>query len=441
MSELTGEQRRAHDGIVQALKHGNALLQGGPGVGKTFTTREIVRTLQNQGYSVGCAASTNKAAQVLTNALDIDGMEGTTIHKALGLRLEESMGRTRLVPGGEASLPEFDVMLIDETSMLNDEVIDHIEQQAGGGGGSELDDLFGASSQKAGTRILYIGDVAQLPPVNQPIVARPFRDPNVKRFTLTRVMRQKEGSAILPLLAAIRGYIDEEALLSVDAFSETDLPDLRIVTRDRMGQTLDQLATHTDGDNLVIGWTNAVVDAANQEMRLRRYGEPALKADFLPGETVLMRKPVVMNMKTLATVGETFQINSVDLLDREFDLSGGSFETIRYWSLELEGLTRVAINVVDRGSAAGWTRVLNYRRAEALSAGTPEAWREFYATRDWADDVQTHHSITAHRSQGSTYKRVVVDAHDILRNPDHVEAARCLYVAASRPSQHLTLVF
>lgn len=441
MNNLTEEQHRAHDGVVQALKHGNAMLQGGPGVGKTFTTREIVRTLQGQGYVVGCAASTNKAANVLTNALGIKGMAGTTIHKALGLRLEESMGRTRLVPGGEATLPSFDVMLIDESSMLNDEVVDHIEAQAGGVGGSDLDDVFGASARKAGTRILYIGDVAQLPPVNQGIVARPFRDPSVQRFTLTRVMRQKEGSAILPLLAAIRNYIDDELPLGVGAFAETDLPDLRIVTRDHMGRALDELAAHTDGENLAIGWTNAVVDAANQEMRIRRYGEQALRADYLAGETVLMRKPVMTGMKTLASVGETFEIQGAELCDMEFDVAGNSFETIRYWALDLVGLPRVAINVVDRGSMAGWKRVLDYRRAEALSAGTSEGWKDFYATRDWAADLQTHHAITAHRSQGSTYTRVVVDAADILKNPDHVEAARCLYVACSRPSQHLTLVF
>jgi ATP-dependent exoDNAse (exonuclease V) alpha subunit len=442
MHNLTEEeQQRAHDGVVQALKHGNALLQGGPGVGKTFTTREIVRTLQEQGYVVGCAASTNKAASVLTNALGIKGMAGTTIHKALGLRLEESMGRTRLVPGGEASLPSFDVMLIDEASMLDDEVVDHIEAQAGGGGSSELDDVFGASARKAGTRILYIGDVAQLPPVGQGIVARPFRDPAVKRFTLTQVMRQKAGSAILPLLAAIRNHIDDELPLGVGAFAETELPDLRIMTRDHMGRALDELATYTDGDSLVIAWTNAVVDAAGQEMRIRRYGEQALRADYLPGETVLMRKPVMAGMQTLASVGELFEIQSAALCDREFDTAGNSFETVRYWALNLVGLPGVAINVVDRGSLAGWKRVLDYRRVEALSAGTSGAWQHFYTTRDWACDLQTHHAITAHRSQGSTYTRVVVDAADILKNPDHVEAARCLYVACSRPSQHLTLVF
>jgi len=45
--------------------------------------------------------------------------------------------------------------------------------------------------------------------------------------------------------------------------------------------------------------------------------------------------------------------------------------------------------------------------------------------------------MTVHKSQGSTFENVFVDAEDILANPNREEALRCLYVAVSRASHNV----
>jgi exodeoxyribonuclease-5 len=440
---LTHEQRAAHDGVVAALDDGNACLTGGPGVGKTFTTRAIVETLQRQGKHVGAAASTNKAAAVLSEALGDDNIQATTIHKLCGLRVDENHGTTKLTQTGESQLPQFDVVLIDETSMLDDTLLDIVEAQTACGQSDEFDEIFGEGvDAPASTRILYIGDKNQLNPVNQPFIARPFRTPDLARFELTKIMRQQAGSNIVDLLQPIRDHIEHGAVLTAGAFSSTELHDLRITSRDAMAAQLDRLAYDEDGDNLFIGWTNRVVDEANQAIRVLRFGARAVNSDFLAGETVMLRAPQVVSNFIAANTGECFTVTSAELCHETY-LLGDHAECVRYWQIEVENHAP-GFRVVDRASRAGWMTILNYKRSAALSANPTNrtaVWRDYYATRDSMADLQTRAAITSHRSQGSTYDRVVVDAADILRNPNTEEAARCLYVACSRPRSHLTLVF
>jgi exodeoxyribonuclease-5 len=440
---LTAEQKAAHDGAVAALDDGNACLTGGPGVGKTFTTRAIVETLQRQGKRVGAAASTNKAAAVLSDALGDGNIVASTIHKMCGLRVDENHGTTTLTQTGESQLPQFDVVLIDETSMLDDALLDVVESQTACTQSDEFDAIFGeGGGARMDTRILYIGDKNQLNPVHQPFIARPFRTPNLARFELTKIMRQQAGSNIVDLLQPIRDHIEHGAVLTAGAFSATELDDLRITSRDAMGDQLDRLAHDDAGDNLFIGWTNRVVDEANQAIRVRRFGARAVNSDFLPGEIIMMRAPHMVDNRIVANTGECFTVQAAELCRESYQL-GEHAECVRYWNIETEAHSH-NLRVIDRASRAGWLTILNYKRSVALSANAANrnaAWRDFYATRDSMADLQTRAAITSHRSQGSTYDRVVVDAADILRNPNTDEAARCLYVACSRPRSHLTLVF
>jgi hypothetical protein len=66
-------------------------------------------------------------------------------------------------------------------------------------------------------------------------------------------------------------------------------------------------------------------------------------------------------------------------------------------------------------------------------------WKEFWAYVESFHKVRHAYAQTAHRAQGSTYKRAFVSWRDILANPNRPEALRCLYVAATRPRKELYL--
>lgn len=49
------------------------------------------------------------------------------------------------------------------------------------------------------------------------------------------------------------------------------------------------------------------------------------------------------------------------------------------------------------------------------------------------------HAMTSHKSQGSTFQKVFIDADDILSIPDKKLALKSLYVAVSRASEKVAI--
>ncbi|HSO19332.1 MAG TPA: AAA family ATPase [Desulfosarcina sp.] len=165
---LSTEQAAAVQGIVGRRF---AVLTGGPGVGKTTTTLVLVGLLQALGERVLLAAPTGRAAQRMTEVI---GRESKTIHRLL----EWQMGRFNK---NEANPLDADFLIVDECSML--------------------DISLTASLLKAvppGCRVLFIGDVDQLPSVGAGNVLRDIiASGRVACFRLTRIFRQAAKSLII----------------------------------------------------------------------------------------------------------------------------------------------------------------------------------------------------------------------------------------------------
>jgi hypothetical protein len=66
-------------------------------------------------------------------------------------------------------------------------------------------------------------------------------------------------------------------------------------------------------------------------------------------------------------------------------------------------------------------------------------WAEFFAIQDSIADIRPPYACTVHKSQGSTYKRVLIDLNDIGRCNVPDQVARMMYVAISRASEEVIL--
>ncbi len=148
-----------------------AILTGGPGCGKTTTTRVLVALLQALDRSVTLAAPTGRAAQRMSEVI---GLEAKTIH-----RLLEFQG-TRFKRDEESPL-ETDVLIVDECSMLD------ISLTAS---------LLRAVAEE--TALLFIGDADQLPSVGAGNVLRDMIASGVVPcYRLTQIFRQARESMII----------------------------------------------------------------------------------------------------------------------------------------------------------------------------------------------------------------------------------------------------
>lgn len=172
---LTDEQWHA---VRSAFGSRLSVITGGPGVGKTMCTREIVKLARELNAQLALCAPTGRAARRLEEAT---GHEAQTIHRMLEWRPGDEPG---FHPGHE--LPA-ELVIVDEASMLNLQL---------------LEVLLGGLAES--THIVFVGDADQLPPVG---AGKPFADLIASGIVpvtrLTRIFRQAARSMITTAAHAI----------------------------------------------------------------------------------------------------------------------------------------------------------------------------------------------------------------------------------------------
>lgn len=188
---LNAEQESA---VKSACSHTVSIVTGGPGTGKTAVVRSIIDAVRNLGGEGGIylCAPTGKAAQRLS---ELSGMKASTIHRLLGMRGEQNDE----VKNIDNPLPAR-LVIVDEASMLDCRLMEKLVEAI-----------------PNGCRIVFSGDVDQLPPVGPGNVLRDLIDSETIPVTrLSHIYRQSEKSFISQNARAINQG-DYEAMEIDDA--------------------------------------------------------------------------------------------------------------------------------------------------------------------------------------------------------------------------------
>ena len=174
---LSDEQARVLDMLEE---HRLVVLTGGPGTGKSTTTRAVADLAERLGLEVGLCAPTGKAARRLG---EVTGRTASTIHRLLGYG-PTGFRHNHLEPA------PYDLLIVDEVSMMGDALM-----------------LSLLAAVPPGARILLVGDTDQLPPVDAglPLLALAQAAPTVR---LTQVYRQ---AAENPIIRAAHGLLHGQA--------------------------------------------------------------------------------------------------------------------------------------------------------------------------------------------------------------------------------------
>ena len=201
---LTTEQIQA---IHLGLKEPVSLITGLPGTGKTTTLKTLCKILIEQGERVLLVAPTGIAAKRIESVTSIPAF---TIHRAFGaglvadqnkdkpisdynglrkdLETEPTLNVPNLDPtkevwafsGGSKGRRKESVLIIDESSMLDLHLLWRV--------------LKGVSDA---CRLVFVGDVQQLPPVSAGFTFRDMLESNViPKTELKTIFRQGAGSSI-----------------------------------------------------------------------------------------------------------------------------------------------------------------------------------------------------------------------------------------------------
>ncbi len=410
---------------------------GGAGSGKTVATAHrngLYQTLRKDGLSVGLATTTHIAAGVLRANLKSYGIdqEVITLAAALGLREKRRGGEVTFEPKrGKGCFGDFDVWLIDESSMIPAQVMKFIAKQ-----------------QKIGQTVIFIGDEAQLPPVEGQkdgftlSPAMQLKEENVARLTEI----QRYGGVLLEKATDIRidpaGYRTPWIAASDERGQITTVSARR---RDLCTAFTERLELDPGGDFRMLAYSNNSVDTWNNVAHLQVYGVDA--DPFHVGQTLLTREAIKAPGSWQLGPDETptimwgasspVEITSVGSMEFEDLPVKGVCKGLNYWTLEAFSKRtnkEEMLHVLDNSSVGHYKQVINWYANYARETGD---WAAFWEVKDAFHDVQFGWASTVHRAQGCGFDTVFLDLRSLHGSKDAQLCRALIYTAATRARREI----
>lgn len=379
--------------VKEAVRNGLLIITGGPGTGKTTTINTIIRYFESEGMDIFLAAPTGRAAKRMS---ETTGFEARTIHRMLELNggMEGSAGFER----NETNPLETDVIIIDEMSMVDISLMTSL-----------------LKAVVAGTRLILVGDVNQLPSVGPGSVLKDIIDSGTCNVVkLTKIFRQASESDIIVNAHKInRG---EEVTLdnkSMDFFflKRYDADVIISVTLQLIKQKLPKFVNATPYDIQVLTpMRKGLLGVERLNGILQQYMNPPEKG------------------KREKEVGST--------LFREGDKI---MQTRNNYQLEWEIRSKYGLTI-DKGTGVfngdmGVIREIN-DYTEIVTVEFEEGRMVEYPFK-LLEELELAYAITIHKSQGSEYPAVVIP---LLSGPAMLMNRNLLYTAVTRARKCVTLV-
>lgn len=428
---LNADQKSATEWIVKNIledREKGMTLVGAGGTGKTYCIMTAVMMLKAAGMKVLLTAPTNKAVKQLEKSarefdLPLDEVAFQTVHSALGLAMLPNEDRKFAVRAGKGVVGVFDVIVVDEASMLSRYALfKHLVPDC----------------EEHRTYMVFMGDDLQLPPPREP-VSPVFTE--FPQFRLEKNERQAEGQ-----LLTVNGML-RTAMMAEKPFKAPELEGNQIVeikAAHFKNAVVDAFDIDTDLEKQrVLAWTNKRVKELNDAIRTKMFGK---KCDpYVEDERVVTGSPIKDpdTGDILLGTDEECILHHVDNESFVYDEdSGEDYRTIRLVLEPIYAETgQVIAEVLHESDEDRYRHRLDVL-AKAAKENPDKArklWQKYWAFKELFADIRHCYCITIHRSQGSTYERVFVDVKDILRNNNRAERQRLIYVGFSRPRHELMI--
>jgi exodeoxyribonuclease V len=414
---LTPEQTVAVNALLEFIEDPSPsswafTFSGFAGTGKTFCMREVLARSAGSRVKFSFTAPTNKAAKVLRG---ITG-KACTIYSLLGLRIDKSGELKQLVTGKKTDLSDVDVIFIDEASMVNRNLFDILEKECA----------------NFNTKVVFMGDIAQLPPVKE--THSPVWDIGVG-VQLTRVMRH--DNQILTLATSIREVMNS-LTPSINIKNDNDAAGgVWKVTKSDFKQELFAAAARGDfadgSKSKAIAWRNVRVGEYNDLIRHAIFGAEATPGFYLPGDRIVAAGPCERGDEILMNTDDEAIVEGATNCKHPMEP--------KYNAIELKCRTElnkvIRLLVIHPSSAEQFNNDSQQIAHDARA--NSRLWKQFWSHQELFHQIKYGYALTAHRAQGSTYETVFVDYGDILYNRNRKEAFQCLYTACTRPTTRLYL--
>ena len=454
----TEGQRRAASALERLLltdrPQATLVLKGYAGTGKTTLVGALVRVLANERRPVVLLAPTGRAAKVLSSYAQAPA---STIHRRIYRMGEEDGGFARM-----SVAPHKDrnaLFVVDEASMIG---------RDGGGDGAFtrrdlLTDLFEHIFSVPGSKLLLIGDPAQLPPVGSDhspaLEVADLRNLGLTAgvIELTDVVRQSGASGILVNATALREQLrgtadtpeDDPVTPSTYLPRFQTFPDvLRVDGHDLQDALEDAYGSEGPDEVCVITRSNKRAYQYGQQVRSRIYG---YEEELCGGDRLMVVKNNYFwagrnGRPELIANGEPIEVRRVHGVEERHGLRFADI-TASWWNgmeeRELEVKVMLDVLAIEAPALPQPRQKLLTESVLAEQVVLTKAARYRMLREDpYANALQVKYgyAVTAHKAQGGQWRTVFVDQGYVTEEMIDREYVRWLYTAMTRASHRLYLL-
>ena len=437
---LTDGQQAVFDDFIDRVHHyggrSECVLVGYAGSGKTTLVSEIVKNLYT-GYNIAVTSPTHKANSVIRNmlvnnvGLSKEDAQISTIHSFLGLKLVYEKNHQVLKHDAQSknSNTYVDILIVDECSMISEELYGHIMSQI----------------HRVRRAILFIGDSCQLPPVEaEGTIGETKLSPTFLapvKYELTQVLRQAMDNPIIRIATSIRECIGTNRnpmdILNglhdmgniVPIHDEAMFLDIYRMYIDKHRTSAKKVFDFVQ-ENKIIAYTNYRVNNANMFIRNEVFPEHQ-ETEFVQGEPIVF-ETVTENCKyTVQQIIQCPEVMQEDFLGIpcwKFMLPNGNF------MYGVGPYSRIALDE----HLENMVHKIEKKETNPLS-NRPYGWHDYYTYKNKINVINYPYATTAHKSQGSTFDNIWFDTNFIERIPNNDTKCRIIYTAMTRPRHTVML--
>lgn len=439
-------------------------LYGYAGSGKTTLITEIIKYLISKSKinNVVFSAPTNKAVSVLESKVNLDSFEYKdnssilfkTIHSLFNYSTDfTTEGVKVFIKKSRKKRKLVNIIVIDECSMIQKDIAQEI-----------FNDVDGILRD---TKIIFVGDPSQLPPVNE-ISSVIFTSKIITKYIILKEIVRNRYDDINNLWSSVRRWVsDNERLKGIKAgenikvFRKTN-----VKTKSKWFYKFIKKIKKNEVP-IILTWTNKQTNEYNNIIRKLIFNSE----DKYVVNDILIFSDFYTNEEMTYYTSEQVRVVDVQKSEKKIkfisklndSLLGRIIKEIinrlkmsyKVWKLKVKRIddtydeahtiyiiheesesylkndTELAFKIIKR----------LYSEKKINNKHVKKLWEVFNNLLvDPFANVNYGFSITTHKSQGSTYTNVFIDVDDILDNKNENDAKRCLYTALTRSSNKVYLL-
>lgn len=417
------------------------ILKGFAGTGKTSLISSLVKVFSKTHINCVLLAPTGRAAKVFS---EYSGEKAYTIHKHIYHSKTENSSINFSLKKNKS---QDTIYIVDEASMISNSA--EFERN------SILQDLIDFVFSGKNSRLVFVGDTAQLPPVGEtksPALDSFFVDTfgkNSVEFILKEVVRQKKKSGILLNATRIRKCIEQE-FPEKFRFKLENYKDI-ILLEDAMSiqEALENAYLDYGIDQTCfIVHSNKRAGLYNRQIRSLILGQDY---ELSSGDKLMVVKNNYFWLPEESSAGFIANGDTIEILQihRIQEVYGFQFAEVQVKMTDYPELdpfdTMLILDIIDSPSPA-----LTYDQANALYneilleyEEETSAYKKYQKIKENpyfnALQVKYSYAITCHKSQGGQWDIVFVEK-PYLPNGVSITYLRWLYTAITRAKKRVYLI-